>query len=105
MADSAGGRRFVEMPSAVGGVVEGRGVVFVVDARSIAVNCFICAAVSFCYRFISSIITFVELLAVALAAVSGILLRLVWLLLLRPPTELSSRLSCSKDFTYAVMAL
>ena len=89
----------------MGGVVAGRGVVFMVAASSIAVSCFICAAVSFCSCFISSIITVVALVDMALAEVSGISLRLVWLFLLHHPTNLSSRWSCSKAFAYAVVAL
>ena len=55
----------------------GTGFFFVVAARSIAASFFICAAVSLRYRFISSSIKVVALVAMALAAVSGISLRLV----------------------------
>ena len=65
------------------------GVMFVVAASIMAVSCFICAAVSFRSCLISSIIAVVALVAVALAVVSGISLRLVVSLLL-PPTDLSS---------------
>ena len=82
-----------------------RGVGLVAAARSIAVNCFICADVSFRSRFISSIITVVALVVMAMVAVLGILLRLVCLLLLLPTTDLRSRLSCSRAFANAVMAL
>ena len=84
----------------------GRGVVFVVAASSMAVSCFICAAVSLRSSFIYSIITIVALvaMALALAAFSGIFLRLVFSLLL-PPTDLNSGLSCSKAFAYVVMDL
>ena len=81
-----------------------RGILFVVAARSMSVSCFIYAAVSLRSCLISSIITVVALVEMALVAVSGISLTLVFLLLL-PPTDLRSRLSCSKDFAYAVMAL
>ena len=64
-------------PSVVGGVVAMIGVLFVVASSSIAVSYFICAAVSFRYRLISSIIAVVALVVMALAAVSGISLRLV----------------------------
>ena len=92
-------------PSAAGGEVVGIGVVFVVADSSIDVSCLICAAVSFCSRFISSIIIVVALVATVLVAFSGISLRLVWLLLLRPLIDLSSGFYCSKDFVYAVMVL
>ena len=75
-------------PSVVGGVVVGRGVLFTVAASSMAVSCFVCAAVSFLSHLISSIIVVVVLVVMALAAVSGISLRLVVSLLL-PPTDLS----------------
>ena len=68
-----------------------------------AVSCFICTAVSFCSLLISSIIFVVVLVAMALAAVYWISLRLVVSLLLLP-MDLSSWLSCSKAFTYASMA-
>ena len=55
----------------------GIGVVLVAAAISISVSRFICAAVSLRSRFISSIITVVVLVAMALAAVLGISLRLV----------------------------
>ena len=57
------------------------GDLFVVDTNSMAVSCFICAAVSYCSRIISSIIYVVALVAMALAAVSWISLRLFVLLL------------------------
>ena len=76
-------------PSVVGGVMSGRGVLFMVAAISMALIRFICAAVSFRSRLISSIIAVVELVVMALSAVSGISLRPVVLLLL-PPTDLSS---------------
>ena len=66
----------------------GRGVVFVVAGNSMAVSCFICAAVSLRSRLISSIIAVVALVVMAPAAVLGISLILVVLLLL-PPTDLS----------------
>ena len=62
---------------------------FVVATSSMAVSCFIYADVSFCSCLISSIIAVVELVVMALAAVSGISLRLVVSLLL-PPTDLIS---------------
>ena len=83
----------------------GRGVVLVAAASSINVRCFICAAVPFRSHFISFIITVVALVVMSLAAVFGILLRLVCLSLLCPPTDLSSGLSCSRAFTYAVVVL
>ena len=79
------------------------GDLLVVAATSMSVSCFICGTVSFRSRLISSIISFVALVAMALAAVSWISLRLVVLLLL-PPTNLRLWLSCSKAFIYAVMA-
>ena len=79
------------------------GDLFVVDANSMAVSFFICAAVSFRSRHIYSIISVAVLVVMALAAISWVSLRLVVSLLL-PPTDLSSWLSCSKAFTYAVMA-
>ena len=93
MADSAGGSRVVEDAAGGGGVAAGIGVLFVAAASRILVSCFICAAVSLRSRFIYSSIKVVTLVAMALAAVSGILLILVWLLLLPPLTDLSSRLS------------
>ena len=80
-------------------------VLFVAAASSIAVSYFVCAAVSLRSHFISSSIKVVALVVMALAAVSGILLKLVLLSLLPPPTDLSSRLSCSRAFVYSVMAL
>ena len=61
-----------------------RGVLFVVADISIAVSCFLCASVSFCSRLISSIVAVVELVAMALAEVSGISPRLVVSLILSP---------------------
>ena len=78
--------------SALGGVVAEKGVLgdfFVVAANSMAVSCFICAAVSFHYRCISSIISVAALVATALTATSWVSLRLVVSLLLSP-TDLSS---------------
>ena len=73
-------------------MVEGKGVLgdlFVVAANIMAVSCFICAAVSFRSRQISSIISVAGLVTTALAATSWVLLRLVISLLI-PPTDLSS---------------
>ena len=55
----------------------GIGVLFVASSSSIVVSYLICAAVSLRSRFISSIIKVVALVAMALAAVLGISLRLV----------------------------
>ena len=79
------------------------GALFVVAANSMAVRCFICAAVSFRARRISSTISVALLVAMALAATSWLSLRLVVSLLLLP-MDLSSQLFSSKAFTYAVMA-
>ena len=89
MADLAGGGWVVEKGVGRRRVVAGRGVVFVVAGNSMAVRCLICATVFFRSRLISSIIFVVAFMAMALAEVSGISLRLVFLLLL-PPTDLSS---------------
>ena len=55
----------------------GIGVLFVASSSSIVVSYLICAAFSLRSRFISSIIKVVALVAMALAAVLGISLRLV----------------------------
>ena len=79
------------------------GALFVVAAYSMAVSCFICAAVTFRSYRISPIISVAVLVAMALAETSWVSLRLVVSLLL-PPTDHSYWLPCSNAFTYAVMA-
>ena len=78
------------------------GALLVVAANSIYFSCFICAAVSFRSRLISSIISVVLLVTMALTDVSWISLRLVVSPIIHP-TDLSLWLYCSKAFTYAVM--
>ena len=60
------------------------GALFVVASNSMAVSCFICAAVSFRSRLISSIVSVVVLVVMVLVAVSWISLRLVVSLLFPP---------------------
>ena len=91
-------------PSVSGGVVARRGAVLLVDAISMAVSYFICATFSLLLPLLSSIIAVVALVAMALAAILGISLRLM-VSLIPPPTDLSSCMSCSNAFAYAVMVL
>ena len=62
---------------------------FMVATNSMVVSCFVCAAVSFRSRRVSSIISVDVLVSMAMAANSWVSLRLVVSLLL-PPTDLSS---------------
>ena len=101
MADLAGSGWFIENAVCLGWGGGGKGVLgalFVVAAYSMAVSCFICAAVTFRSYRISPIISVAVLVAMALAAILWVSLRLVVLLLL-PPTDLSYWLSFSKAFT------